>query len=146
MKNLNNLFPKLRKQIFISVCIFLLPLSIFAQYTLTSNDVTFSNGVITAYTNTTQTDIIIPDNFGGITVTGIGSNAFQNKSITNVIIPSSVTSIGSNAFNGCTGLTSITIPSNVTSIDGWAFKNCTKLASLNYNADNCTFKSSSYGG
>ncbi len=88
MKNLKNLLVnnwKTIRLIFLTG-LFLFPFSVFAQYTLTSSDVTFSNGVITAYTNTTQTNIIIPDNFGGVTVTGIGSSAFQNKIITSVAI------------------------------------------------------------
>lgn len=58
--------------------------------------------------------------------------AFQAgfKTITSVVIPSSVTSIGELAFDGCTKLTSITIPNSVTSIDGWAFRNCTSLTSV----------------
>ena len=36
--------------------------------------------------------------------------------ITDLVIPDSVTSIGSYAFYGCTGLTSVTIPDSVTSI------------------------------
>ncbi len=40
------------------------------------------------------------------------------------IIPNSVTSIGYNAFSGCTGLTNIDIPNSVTSIGDYAFYGC----------------------
>ena len=46
----------------------------------------------------------------------------------NTVIPSSVASIGTYAFYGCTGLTSIDIPSGVTSIGSCAFINCNNLA------------------
>ena len=45
-------------------------------------------------------------------------------------MPNSVTSIGSGAFEGCTGLKSITIPNSVTSIGSYAFNNCTGLTSV----------------
>jgi uncharacterized repeat protein (TIGR02543 family) len=44
-----------------------------------------------------------------------------------VIIPNSVTSIGSGAFYVCTGLTSVTIGNSVTTIGGHAFQGCTGL-------------------
>jgi hypothetical protein len=44
--------------------------------------------------------------------------------ITDLVIPNSVTSIGSQAFDGCSGLTSITIPNSVTSIGSCAFRGC----------------------
>lgn len=46
------------------------------------------------------------------------------------IIPNSVTSIGTYAFCGCSGLTSVTIPNSVTSISDWAFANCIDLNSI----------------
>ena len=52
------------------------------------------------------------------------------KGFKNTIIPNSVTSIGSRAFWGCSGLTSITIPNSVTSIGDWAFAACLGLTSI----------------
>ena len=67
----------------------------------------------------------------GNNVTSIGKNAFLGcTGLTSVTIGNSVTSIGGYAFNGCTGLTSITIPNSVTSIGGGAFLDCTGLTSV----------------
>ncbi len=51
------------------------------------------------------------------------SKNYQNE-LETVIIEDGVTSIGSYAFYGCSGLTSIEIPNSVTSIGNYAFRDC----------------------
>ncbi len=64
-------------------------------------------------------------------LTSIGDNAFGGCSgLTSVTIPNNVSSIGGGAFSGCSSLTFITIPNSVTSIGDWAFSGCSSLTSV----------------
>jgi hypothetical protein len=87
------------------------------------------NAIIEKSTNTLIfgcMNTIIPSS-----VTSIGSNAFNHcTSLTSITIPSSVTSIGSSAFNNCTSLTSMNIPTSITSINNRTFLNCTSLTNI----------------
>ena len=68
-----------------------------------------------------------------IGLSSIGNNAFYGCSSLrgSLIIPSSVTSIGNNAFRDCGGLTgSLIIPDYVTSIGNSAFSSCLGLTSM----------------
>ena len=62
-------------------------------------------------------------------VTSIGSSAFYGcTGLISVIIPNSVTGIGASAFYGCSGITTLGLSSNLTFIGSGAFQNCTNLA------------------
>lgn len=52
----------------------------------------------------------------------------EYSEITNLTIPSGVTSISAYAFQDCQGLTSVTFPESLTSIGEYAFAGCTNLA------------------
>ena len=71
-------------------------------------------------------EIVIPSS-----VTSIGYSAFSDcRSLSEIVIPSSVTSIGEGAFSRCSSLSEIVIPSSVTSIGDSAFSGCLSLSEI----------------
>ncbi|MBO5790808.1 MAG: leucine-rich repeat domain-containing protein, partial [Clostridia bacterium] len=71
----------------------------------------------------------------------IGNYAFSGcVNISSVTIPSSVTTIGTQAFFG-TSLSSIIVPKNVISIGNGAFAGCANLASIAVEEGNTSYKS-----
>ena len=97
-------------------------------FTLNSDGTTYS---VSGIGSCDQTDIIIPATHNYLPVTSVAENAFWlNTSLTSVVIPGSVISIGKDAFDGCFNLESVVIPDSVTSIGDKAFYSCKGLSSV----------------
>ena len=88
----------------------------------------FTNTGITRVSDITSIGNIIVDNQYS------GSTKFLSKGeeVTEITIPNGVTSIGKNAFAGCTSITKVIIPNTVTSISQGAFMNCTNLTTIEF--------------
>ena len=101
------------------------------------------------------TDIVIPESCNGLPVTNVANGAYSIGPLTSVVIPASVTNIGSMAFESndklesvifaensqlksigsgvfasCYKISTITIPNSVTSIGSGAFEYCNSLTSI----------------
>ena len=76
---------------------------------------TWSSDYTAPYSGTITIPATVNYNNNSYAVTSIGKEAFYGCSgLTSINIPEGVTSIGDNAFDGCSGLTSINIPEGVT--------------------------------
>lgn len=81
-------------------------------------------------------ETVNPENDVPYQVVAIGNGAFAGNRLITAYLPTSVTAIGDNAFDGCVNLTSVTqvgssdeamFPASVTSIGKFAFEGCGKL-------------------
>ena len=112
------------------------------HYTATTNGVAtiqnVSNGTYVAAVDTSLKGTLeIPSMIGSNTVEILGERAFfECASVTNIVIPFGVTTIGSCAFAGCTNLTpGITIPESVDTMGAYVFTNCPALKIVRYQGD-----------
>lgn len=72
---------------------------------------------------------------GSMIIDAIGAHAFENcRSLREINIPESVTTIQASVFSGCTSLTTITLPKGIISVLGNAFHQCTGLKEIRVHA------------
>lgn len=93
--------------------------------------------LITKYVGASE-NVVIPAEIDGLPVSKILGVAgektvigtFENSNVKSVVIPDSVTSIGSNAFKNCSSLTKVKMPENLKTIGYNSFENCTSLKNI----------------
>ena len=115
-------------------------------YTVTAiadGDVSPTSGITSAfYNNRTITSVVIPD-----TVTRIGDYAFSNCSnLESVTMPDDLEEIGFRAFNACESLAGITFANSLQSIESYAFYGCTSLTTLTMPASLNTIGAHAFDG
>lgn len=92
-------------------------------------------------------DIDIPQTYNGKPVVVIQNSGFKDcSSLTSILIPNSIKSIGINAFENCSNITEITIPEGVTLIGNNTFKGCVKLASASFPTSIESFGANAFAG
>jgi|GEM_PF-4825392 len=98
--------------------------NIVYQFTIPNSTVT-----VVSYTGSGGA-VNIPEIVLGHTVTAIGNSAFENKGLTSVTIPGSVTTIGEKAFQDNRDMERVEIPEGVIRIEAEAFWNNNKLTNV----------------
>ena len=102
------------------------------SYTVNADNTTCT---ITGVDNFNGSEVYIPSQIDGYTVTLIGDKAFADcTTLTKIVLPDTVKTIGTRAFYGCTGLTEMTIPASVTSIGAQIFYKADNLSTVYYNS------------
>lgn len=104
-----------------------------------SDFVVDDNGILVKYTGN-DSEVLVPESVNGVTIVGIGgekkgdfgfTGVFAEKQfITKVVLPSTVTTIGKEAFYSCRNLEEVNLPEGLVSIGERAFDRCNSLAEV----------------
>ena len=130
------------------VCVFCQPVDAkaasgkYGDFGYTTND---SDGTASIYSYSgSDTDVVVPENINGYTVTRIGDWAFKNKNMETVELPHTVKEIGECAFTNCTNLKAITLPEGLTTLGKEMFHNCDSLKTVKLPGSIATISESAF--
>lgn len=110
--------------------IFLIMIVALNSSVYASEDYTIVSGKITKY-NGTASEVTIPETIDGQAITGIEKDAFYgNTTITKVVIPGSIKTIGEQAFFACENLRTVELQEGIQVIGKFAFQYCVSLTEI----------------
>lgn len=99
--------------------------------TLSLPDRTKTIGNYTFYATSSLTDLSFgTDDLSKAILTGIGSYAFAQIGVEEIVIPDTVSEIGANAFDSCQSLVRVELPSSMKIIGTALFSNCPALSEV----------------
>ena len=88
---------------------------------------TISSGVLTQYSGTELSTLVVPEEISGQRVIGVNSRAFSNSPVEVLYLPSTILKIYDYAFDSNTKLTEIHCDSDAVVVGNYAFQRCTNL-------------------
>lgn len=121
---------------FIFICIIILAFGIVnaSAETYSYGDLTYkieNDEIVITDCDSEVTKVTIPEQIDGYPVTGISESAFRRcKSLKDVTIADSITTIGNYAFYGLADLNDVILPCSLTQIGKMAFYECSNLKKL----------------
>lgn len=98
--------------------------SITGKYTTEDNRCLIKDDVLISFAPKGLSTYTVPEG-----IKAVGGSVFREHYLDSIILPSSLTEIRQEAFNGST-IKTITIPENVSSIESFAFSQCSNLSSV----------------
>lgn len=87
------------------------------------------NAVITGYTGK-KSNVTVPSEIAGYKVAKIGENAFSSSSVEEITLSQGISELDWFAFAGCYSLKSISVPTSVTSVGYGAFDGCQNTVTI----------------
>lgn len=91
------------------------------------------------------TAVVVPSHYNDMPVVSVADQAFTASSLASIVLPYTVTTIGSWTFSGCANLSSVTLPDYLVSIGMGAFYNDSSLASIELPQQLATISKSAFG-
>lgn len=95
------------------------------NYTVTSEDKKTVSVAPGSYSGIVSIPATVTYNGNSYSVTSVGKDAFSGcTGLTYVVLGNNIKTIGANAFKGCTGLTTVKLPTQLETIGNYAFYDC----------------------